>query len=138
MKRLVTRAGLLLNRLRLAGALQVITCVIGVRRDRRAGSTLQSNCRRHHSRLHRRANSAVDALIRLHEQRRTRSQFDYHPEYASDDFSKHPFGAACETAFPVSVPGIAFEQKRSRVPEGGLAMNNTGLSKQIEITPILG
>jgi hypothetical protein len=29
MKRLVTRAGLLLNRLRLAGAIQVITCVIG-------------------------------------------------------------------------------------------------------------
>ena len=26
-----------------------------------------------------------------------------------DDFSNHPFEAACETAFPVSVPGIAFE-----------------------------
>jgi hypothetical protein len=116
MKGLVTRAGLLLNRLRLAGALQVITCVIGVQRDRRAGATLQSNCRRHHSRQHRRANSAVDALIRQHEQRRTRSQFDCHPDsdglhrqYASDDFSKHPFEAPCETAIPVSVPVMAFE-----------------------------
>jgi hypothetical protein len=30
MKRLLTRAALRLNRLRLAGAIQVITCVIGV------------------------------------------------------------------------------------------------------------
>ena len=116
MKRLLTRAALRLNKLRLAGAIQVITCVIGANAVCRAGPTLQSNCRRRHSRLHRRANSAVDALIRQHEQRRTRSQFDCHPDsdglhrqYASDDFSKHPFEAACETAFRVSVPGIALE-----------------------------
>ena len=80
MKRLLTRAALRLNKLKLAGANQVITCVIGRQRGCRARSTLLSNCRGHHSRLHRRANSAVDALIRQHEQRRTRSQFDCHPD----------------------------------------------------------
>ena len=124
MKRLLTRAALRLNKLKLAGANQVITCVIGRQRGCRARSTLLSNCRRHHSRLHRRAHSAVDALIRQHEQRRTRSQFDCHPDsnglhrqYASDDFSKHPFEVASEApgfrclALPLSKSGAEYAKE---------------------------
>ena len=102
MKRSLTKAGLRLNELKLAGAIQLITCLR--QRSSRAGPTFQSSCRRRNCLLHRRANSAVDALARQHEQW-SQSQFDCHPDsdrhhrqYASDNFSTRPFEAACEVA----------------------------------------
>ena len=116
MKRSLTRAALRLNRLRLAGAIQVITCVIGVNAVSALGQHFNQIA----------ADGIADCiggqilqsmpLFASMSSGGTRCQFDCHPDsdglprqYASDDFSKYPFEAACETPFPVSVPGIAFE-----------------------------
>ena len=102
MKRSLTRAALRLNRLRLAGAIQVITCVIGVNAVSALGQHFNQIA----------ADAIADCiggqilqsmpLFASMSSGGARCQFDCHPDsddlprYASDDFSKHAFEAACE------------------------------------------
>ena len=103
MKRLLTRAALRLNKLKLAGANQVITCVIGANAVAALGQHFYQIA----------ADAIADCiggqilqsmpLFASMSSGGTRSQFDCHPDsnglhrqYASDDFSKHPFEVASE------------------------------------------
>ena len=98
MKRSLTRAGLRLNKLKLAGAIQLITCIVCANAVSALGQ--------HFSQVA--ADAVADfiggqilpsmPLLASMSSGVNPSSNRHHRQYASDNFSTRPFEAACEVA----------------------------------------